>query len=103
MRYINLKSIVLGLILLFAAGVYSASFVPASATSEIEAEVITRTARSSPTGNIGILLCKLDSGSTVTVELPPHGKARKGDRIMLRSYDRYIFGAKYQFGGKLIE
>lgn len=97
-----LRNIIIFLILLVSASLYFASVVPAGLFVEVKAEVLSRTARSGPTGNVGVLICKLDSGNRVSVDLPPHGKAQIGDRVLLRSYERYIFGDKYQFAGKLI-
>ena len=103
MKHFNLKSLVVLFFLLAAGGIYFASVFPASPTVEVTAEVISRTARSSPTGNIGILICELESGNTVMVETPPLTKVRTGDQVMLRSYERYLFSDMYQFGGRLIK
>jgi len=102
MKHASIKNLLAIIILLAGTGVYFASVVPASATVEITAEVVSRTSRSGPTGNTGILICKLDSGNTVMVNAPAISKARTGDTVMLRTYERYLFGSKYQFGGKVL-
>jgi len=103
MKHANLRNLFAALVLLAGVGVYFASVVPTSHTIEITAEVVSRTSRSGPTGNTGILICKLDTGNTVMVNAPAISKARTGDKVMLRTYERYLFGNKYQFGGKIIE
>ena len=103
MKLLNLKNLVVLVFLLAASSIYFASVVPASPTVEITAEVVSRTSKSGPTGNTGILICKLESGNTVMVETPPFAKARTGDQVMLRSYERYLFGDKYHFGGKILD
>ena len=103
MKLLNLKSLIVLVFLIVASSIYFASVVPASPTIEITAEVVSRTSKSGPTGNTGILICKLKNGNTVMVETPPFAKARTGDQVMLRSYKRYLFGDKYHFGGKLID
>ncbi|MEE9335256.1 MAG: hypothetical protein V3U65_14300 [Granulosicoccaceae bacterium] len=70
---------------------------------EITAEVVSRTSKSGPTGNSGIHIFKLENGNTVMVETPPYAKNCSGDQVLLRSADRYLFGAKYHFGGKLLD
>jgi len=96
------KNLLILLLLFSAGGLYIASAVPAGPHKELEAQVISRTTRSGPTGNIGILIVQLDTGSKVTVELPTHASASSGDRIQLRSYERLLFADVYQFAGKLI-
>jgi hypothetical protein len=75
--------------------------VPAGPTIQVKVEVISRTSKSSPTGSSGVLICKLGDGRTVAVGIPPIASVRTGDTVFLNSYDRYVFGPKYSFAGKL--
>ncbi len=102
MSLAHFRNVILILLVLISASLYFASVIPVSETIEVKAEVVSRTARSGPTGHTGVLICELTSGSRVRVDLPSHAVAKIGDRVVLRTYERYIFGNKYSFAGKLI-
>ena len=76
--------------------------IPAGPTYRVEAEVTGRTSRSGPTGNTGILICLLENGSRVSVEIPPIASVQTGDTVFLDANDRYFISPKYRFAGKLI-
>ena len=83
MTLAQVRNFIMALLVLIALGGYFASVIPASPTVEVKAEVVSRTARSGPTGNVGILICELNSGNRVSVELPSHAAAQIGDRVRL--------------------
>jgi len=90
-------------VFILLSGSYLASVIPAGPPTEVTAEVISRTARSGPTGNIGVIICKLESGGTVRVDIPPIASVRVGDTVFLSSHERYFLNAKYHFLGRLNE
>jgi len=98
-----IRNILLALIPVLLVGGYLITIIPAGPSYQVTAEVSSRTSRSGPTGNVGILVCELENGHRVTVELPPIATVQNGDRVVLDSYDRYLLNPKYSFAGKLIE
>jgi len=90
------------LLFLLLAGFYLVTIVPAGPTIQIKAEVISRTSKSGPTGNIGVLICKLENNRNVSVDVPPIATIRTGDTVFLNSYERYFIAPQYSFAGKLI-
>lgn len=84
------------------AGGYLVTVIPEGPSTQVKAEVVSRTARQGPTGNIGVLITELSSGKKVLVEVPPVAKIRTGDIVVLNTHARYFIGPKYNFAGKLI-
>lgn len=78
------------------------TMIPASPSVQVQAEVVSRTSRSGATGNTGVLICVLDDGRRLSVDIPPIASVQTGDNVILNSYDRYFIGPKFSFAGKLI-
>jgi len=98
-----IRNTLLALTTVLLVGGYLITVIPAGPNYQVTAEVTSRTSRSGPTGNIGILICELENGNRITVDLPPVATVQTGDRVVLSSYDRYLLKPKYSFSGKLIE
>lgn len=92
----------LALVFVLMSGGYLLTMIPAGATYQVEAQVQSRASRSGPTGNIGVLICTLDNGQRVSIEVPPIATVQTGDRVVLNSHARYFLRPKYSFAGKLI-
>ena len=93
---------ILTLFFFLASGAYLITKIPASETTRIEAEVVSRTSRSGATGNVGVLMCKLTDGQSVSFVVPPVATVQTGDTVVLNTYDRYLIGPTYSFAGKLL-
>ena len=76
--------------------------IPTGPSTHINAEVVSRTSRSGPTGNTGLLITIVENGDRISVEVPPTAAIRTGDKVVLSTHDRYLIGPKYSFAGKLI-
>jgi len=96
------RTVLLVLIFFLLSGGYLITMIPAGPSYQVHADVVSRTSRSGATGNTGILICVLENGSRVTVEIPPIATVQTGDKVVLDSYNRYFISPKYNFAGKLI-
>ena len=90
------------LVFILASGAYLITQIPGTETSQIKAEVVSRTSRSGATGNVGVLICKLKDGQSVSVVVPPVATVQTGDTVVLNTYERYLIGPDYSFAGKLV-
>ena len=89
------------LVVVVCSGTYLAAMVPAGPTSQIKVEVVSRASKSGPTGTSGVLICSLENGRKVAVSVPQVAKVRTGDTVFLNTHERYLFGPKFSFAGKL--
>jgi len=88
-------SLVLALVVVLMVSVLGT--LPKSEPKNIEAVVTSKGTRSNygPSGDR--LRLRIDTGKLVTVSIGPQAGIRVGDRVVLNTYDRYMFGPKYQF------
>jgi len=96
-----LINFLVAVILLCGTGLYFLSIVPAGATSQVPATVVSRSTRSSATGTNSILVCELEDGATVIVQAPIQASVVNGNQVVLTSYERYLFARKFNFLAKL--
>lgn len=96
------RNTLIALVFVLLAGGYLVTQIPAGPTLQVHAEVVSRTSRSGATGNTGVLICALDNGRKVTVEIPPIATVQTGDRVVLNSYERYLLKPRFSFAGKLL-
>jgi len=97
-----LKVSALGLFIFIASGSYLVTMIPSGPTIQVKAEVVSRTSKSGPTGNTGVLICMLENGVKLSVDIPPIATVQTGDIVYLNTHERYFIGPKYSFAGKLL-
>ena len=96
----TLKVSLLVVAILTASSAYLVTVIPAGPSTRVIAEVVSRTSKSGPMGNTGVLICALEDGRQVTVDVPPIATIQTGDQVFLNTHDRYIVGPNYTFAGK---
>jgi len=96
----TLKYAVFGFLVLLASGSYLVTVVPSGPSTQVKAEVVSRTSKSGPTGNTGVLICMLENGAKLSVDIPPVATIQTGDVVYLNTHERYFIGPKYSFAGK---
>lgn len=97
----TIRAGLIAILFVFGAGAYLVTMVPSGPSIQVQAEVSSRTSKSGPMGNTGVLICKLENGQSITVDIPPIATVRTGDTVFLNSHERYFIGPKYSFAGKL--
>jgi len=98
-KEIIVSAVIFLMILTFAV----ISWIPKSEPRLIEAIVTSKGTRPAEGPSGDKLSVKTDSGRIVTVSTPSQYGIRVGDRILLSTHDRYLFGAAYQFVKRIQE
>lgn len=82
--------------LLFSA-IAILSVIPKTEPMEVQATVVSKGTLPSPEVAGDKLSLKTDSGRLVTIGISPQYGVRVGDRVLLNTYETYLFARKYHF------